>query len=380
VAQALAIAFEGLDVFLDTAFEADGGSNEGVAYWHYGLFNVVALAELVRQRTAGAIDLLADARLQRIAAYPVAMHLADARFVSFSDCDETLQLHPGAVSRLAARTGVAELRGIINPATLAVDDWRSTMILRDLVWWDGALPAAPVPTDACLPACGIARLVARLADGTPVIAAIKAGHNAENHNQNDVGSFLVHLAGENLLADPGRGLYTRQYFGPERYQNVFASSYGHSVPRIDGAQQLPGRAYAGSLGAIRRTADQTQVSVELAGAYGQPALTRLTRTLTLRADGSLVLEDAIDGDVAVEEAFISWAEIQLSGARATIQGAAARLELTISEPAGATFALEVLDEPSRANRKQGVLKRLSVALPARTPRVVCHIVPRLAAD
>ena len=51
VAEALAIAFSGLQTFLETAFESDGSSNEGVGYWNYGLINLIALAEMLRARS-----------------------------------------------------------------------------------------------------------------------------------------------------------------------------------------------------------------------------------------------------------------------------------------------------------------------------------------
>ena len=46
--------------------------------------------------------------------------------------------------------------------------------------------------------------------------AAKGGHNGEMHNQNDVGNLIVHAFGESLVADLGRGRYTRAYFGPAR--------------------------------------------------------------------------------------------------------------------------------------------------------------------
>ncbi len=70
VAHALELALAGLRVFLDTAFEPDGSSTEGVGYWNYGLINFVALAEMLRARWGGAIDLLASEQMRAIAAFP----------------------------------------------------------------------------------------------------------------------------------------------------------------------------------------------------------------------------------------------------------------------------------------------------------------------
>ena len=81
-------ALQGLQTFLDTAFESDGSSNEGVGYWGYGLINLIALVRDAARRQAGAIDPLASPRLSQIAAYPPAVQLSRPVFAAFSDCHE----------------------------------------------------------------------------------------------------------------------------------------------------------------------------------------------------------------------------------------------------------------------------------------------------
>jgi hypothetical protein len=379
VAQALAIAFRGLRHFLDVAFEADGGSNEGVSYWHYGLFNLVALAELLRARTRGAIDLLDSERVRRIAAYPAKLQLSGSAYAAFSDCDETLTFHPGFLARLRERTGEESLRNLLaqtREPSETREHWRLTMMLRSLLWWDGERPAQAEVGDSTLPACGVARMAGRAADGAALVAAIKAGHNAENHNQNDIGSFLVHVDGENLLTDPGRGLYSRFYFGPQRYENIFANSYGHSVPRVAGQLQPPGREYQGQLLGLSHDGERVSAAVEIAGAYPASSLKSLRRELAIAGDGQLALTDTFRFDgppVAVEEAFVTWGAVNTEGAQASIQGERHALKLTIVEPAGAAFAAERLEEQCRANQKPGVLTRLSVALPEGAERFALRI-------
>ncbi len=380
VAEALVIALRGLDHFLSVAFEADGGSNEGVAYWHYGLFNLLALSELLRARTNGQIDLLDSERMRRIAAYPAKMQLSGSAYAAFSDCDETLTFHPGFLTRLLERTGEQSLRNLLVQTTELREHWRLTMMLRSILWWDGTRPAVATIDDAILPDCGVARLTSHAPDGSQIVVAIKAGHNAENHNQNDIGSIIVHVDGENLLTDPGRGLYSRFYFGPQRYDNIFANSYGHSVPRIDGQLQLPGRNYIGQLLGAERSAGMARVEVELAGAYAVPQLGSLRRELAVMDDGTIRLADTIQfagTSLAVEEALVTWAECVLDAdnrAAAHIHGQRHTLHLMIEEPIGATFALEQLEQQSRANLKDGILKRLSVALPLGTQRFILRMV------
>ena len=46
--------------------------------------------------------------------------------------------------------------------------------------------------------------------------------------------------GDMLLTDLGRGEYTREYFGPNRYALLCNGSQGHSVPIVEGRCQSPG--------------------------------------------------------------------------------------------------------------------------------------------
>ena len=368
VAEALAIAFSGLQTFLATAFESDGSSNEGVGYWHYGLINLIALAEMLRARSGGALDPLASPRLRQIAAYPPAMQLSGSVFAAFSDCDETTDFNFGIIQRLAERTDVAALRNLTAKPAEPGSDWRIQMHLRNLLWWDGVQADAPAISDAVLTAPGIARLVGVTAAGAPYAVAIKAGHNEENHNQNDIGSFVLHVEGENLLTDPGRGLYSRHYFGPNRYDNIFANSYGHSVPRVGGELQAPGREHRGELTEVKAEAkDEVKLArVEFSRAYPVAQLTQAIRTLAVENQGTVILTDTFEFTGAgqqIEEAFVTWGEVVAHGPTAAIHCGKHTLRLAIEEPAGARFAVESLEEACRTNHREGILKRLTFVVP-----------------
>ena len=392
VARALELALRGLQVFLSTAFEPDGSSTEGVAYWHYGLINFVALAEMLRARTGGAINLLDSEHIRRVAAYPAKMLLSGSWFASFSDCDETVAFNPGIIARLAHRTGEQSLLDLLAHPVEPRGDWRLTMMLRNMLWWDGSQREAPQMSDSVLPVGGVARLLAQTPAGSPVVLAVKAGHNAENHNQNDVGSFMLHVDGENLLTDPGRGLYNRAYFSAQRYENVFANSYGHSVPRIGGELQRAGRDHAGELLGVETSGPVKRAEVEFARAYPVAGLASIRRELRLAAEGeqagTVWLEDTFgldgtpdDAPPEVEEALITWLATEVDGATAVLHGERHDLRLVIEVPEGVDFNLEELKEQSEANAKPQVLKRLSFVLPAAPEvraRVRMELVPRAA--
>jgi hypothetical protein len=365
-ARALELALAGLRVFLDTAFERDGSSTEGVGYWHYGLTNFVALAEMLRARTDGAIDLLASEPMRAIAAFPSKLLLSGTSFATFSDCDEIIHFEPGIIARLAERTGEESLLALLAPSALMGRNRWLTMLLRNILWWDGAYHAGRPLDDVYLPNGGIARLTARTPQGSPVALAIKAGHNDENHNHNDVGSFILHADGESLLADPGRGLYTRQYFGPQRYESIFANSYGHSVPRVGGQLQSAGREACGQFLSVETTGSVKRAEIEMARAYPVATLDSARRQVTLDGAGTVWLQDTFrfsENPVEIEEAFITWLDVDVAGSRAVVHGRRHDLCLTVEAPEGARFEVEKLEAHRQTADGGTTLSRIGAVLP-----------------
>jgi hypothetical protein len=370
LALALSTVLDGLEVFLDTAFEEDGGSTEGVGYWQYGLMNVIAFSEMLRQRTQSEIDILSTTeKLHKIALYPLRVMLSPGHFINYSDSDEHSSFHPGIVTRLAERTEQPQAKQILAGEGAQLDlPWRLCNALRTMLWWDGGHPQDVSLEDAYLPAAGAVRMVAETAHDTPVSVAFKAGHNAENHNHNDVGTFVVHADGETYLCDPGRGLYSRQYFSPTRYENIFANSFGHSVPVVGGELQAPGREHAGEIQSFDVGAEPKHVMAEIGGAYAVDALQRLERTIRVATEGevagtvTLVDTFRFAEPQEVEEAFVTWLEAEVEGNTARVHGDKHDLRLTIEAPEGATFSLASLEEASEENAKDGVLKRISAGL------------------
>jgi hypothetical protein len=217
----------------------------------------------------------------------------------------------------------------------------------------------------------VTRLTATTPSGAPVVLAAKAGHNGVPHNHNgvphnhnDVDTFVLHVDGETFLCDPERGLYDLYLkFGHDA--NVFANSYGHSVPHIGGHLQSRGVEFGGQVTRYD-VADQKCVEMQIEGAYEAPGLERTIRAFQLGADGELILIDTFSFSdqtgLVVEEAFVTWNETTAAGRTARIFGEKHILELTIEQPEEAVFELHVLEEESLANHKPIPLKRLSFAV------------------
>jgi len=287
LAEMVARAARSLDDYLST-FDRDGGSTEGPGYWSYGFGFYTILAQLVEQRTQGQIRFMDEAVVRQAAQFPLRTVLGEGVYVNFSDCDRNVHFIAAHLDYLSRRLDLPDLTRLARVQPRAGRRLNElTWALRDLCWRPAAEPAGdfvPARTD-WFPQ--MMWLLARTAPADPdgLVLAVKGGHNEEMHNQNDVGNFIVHVNGETLIPDIGRGRYTKAYFGPTRYQHFVNSSRGHSVPRPNGAEQLPGAEYAAVLLEQHSNALEDGMTLELKGAYpAEAGLESLRRTLALHRD------------------------------------------------------------------------------------------------
>lgn len=384
LAEALAMVLEGFEAYIATGFEADGGSIEGVGYWSYGLMYFVTTAELLRELSGGELDLLSNERMKAIAYYPVGMMLKPPLYLNFGDTPETVELAAGIVQRLAERTGVAELRALVSSSARLDEHSYSIaklpIMLRQLVWWDGKDCNLPPLRDYMLPTVGVVKLVGEAA-GKPVVLAVTVGHNDGHHSHVDVGSFVYHIGGESLIPDAGRGKYSKNYFRQQRYDNIFNNAYSHNIPRIGGQMQQPGPEFGGSQqyhGTIVECGErdgQKLVVVDFHTAYDLPELTLARRALSLDVTrGTALIHDVFqfaDEPLPIEEAFVTWHNVEVSGDTVTIMGEYSAITIQAD---GAHFEVEYLEKESRENEREGVLKRISTRVNG--TEFTLHITPK----
>jgi hypothetical protein len=327
-----------MECFME-GFGPDGGCAEGIGYWQYGFGYYVYFAEMLREYTTGALDLLAGDLVRRVAAFPAGVSLGGESFVNYSDGQSRMTLAPGLVSRLHARLGMP-LPDMLHTSGFHDDAaYRWPQVTRTLFWSDRALFGRHTPAGTTL-FDHLGWVVDRRRVGEAMLAfSARGGNNGEPHNQNDLGHFIVHIGGESLLADLGAGLYTRQYFGPQRYEHIHNSSAGHSVPLIGGQTQQPGAAYHAALTRYEPHSHGVAMELNLTHAYALPALGSFTRAFEWTFDAEqnaarLVLTDRFVFDVApgsLDEMFISLHRPTLEDGRVEWAGQQGRVVLTFDQ-------------------------------------------------
>ena len=295
-----------LDRYLDGVPD-DGGCDEGIDYWWHAGGTLFECLETLSSACRDDFGVFEVPKIRAIARYPVIAHIAGDWHVNFADgSPKPHGAAPHVLYRFGRRIGDQDvirqaraLRGdqtaaeLISGANESVG--RTLSAMTDAQWAAEPPCPFPMPGQAWLPTTGF--LAARSRPGTSagLFLAAKAGHNAESHNHNDVGSFIVALDGQPLIIDVGVGVYTRQTFGPGRYQIWTMQSSWHNVPEVDAVPQAAGLQYA-SRQVQSLLSPAAELSLDIAGAYPPEAgISEWCRTIRLdRAEdgGKIVVHDA----------------------------------------------------------------------------------------
>jgi hypothetical protein len=123
----------------------------------------------------------------------------------------------------------------------------------------------------------------------------KGGHNAEQHNHNDVGSFMLYYNGASVFIDVGPGTYTRETFGRGRYDIWTMQSDYHNVPRINGVAQVKGRNFQATASRYEAQDRVIRFSTDIAQAYPPEAkVASWRRGYTLERGKRFVIEDRFE--------------------------------------------------------------------------------------
>lgn len=297
-----------VDNFIDP-YPADGGCDEGPSYWGRAGASLFDNLELFHSASNGQIDLYAEPLIQEIGRFVYRAHIADDYYLNFADAPALVYPDGLLVYRYGERISdeqmmqhglwLAQRKRLKERGYVADGDIRQNNFQRLLrgLFALAELPDAPAGPplirDECLPIIEV--MVARDKAGSSegFFLGAKGGHNAESHNHNDIGNFVVYRDGRPLLVDAGVETYTAKTFGPNRYDIwTMQSAYHSLLPTVDGVMQAPGREFGA--GSFHYEANNTfaEFSLDIAGSYPPEAkIDSWVRTLRLTRGEAVTVED-----------------------------------------------------------------------------------------
>lgn len=287
------------------SFGEDGACEEGIGYWIYG-FGYYTYYVAMRKELDPEYYLKQEEieKLKKIAEFPRLVQMSENSFVPFSDVPVRTLLPTGLLSYLQKEYEI-EMPVCTQITPFDFDHcYRFAHISRNL-WW----------TDSQIFHSGLRDVAVYLSNRQWLLQrsngyffAVKGGHNNEQHNHNDTGSFVLAMDGELLIADLGAGRYTADYFGEKRYDYVQTRSRYHNLPLIQGQEQMSTEAEC-NVEQITVEGDFSCITMELGMLYPLPNLKSLKRTIISdMTKGYILLKDMVSAteDVVIEEGFISY--------------------------------------------------------------------------
>jgi len=283
-------------------YPADGGCDEGPGYWNVAGGRLFDYLEFLRVASNDKLSFYENKLIQEIGRYIVKAHIHESYVANFADARAKANLAGGLVYRYGKQ--------INDPVMMSLGAWslqrrnpikrglsgnisRQLFSIFDLQEMLSAPASQPYLRDAWLPDIQVmfARSNAGSAEGWYVAA--KGGHNAESHNHNDVGSFILYKDGLPALIDIGLEEYSRKTFSRDRYDIWTMQSGYHNLPTVNGIDQKAGRTFKANAVHYTSTDEYAQLDQDISSAYPESAgIQKWNRTLRLNRTSGIDLTDS----------------------------------------------------------------------------------------
>lgn len=291
-------ACESVDFFLKDYGE-DGCCDEGAQYYRHAglcLFNTLEVLNVITKNHF--MECYQDKKIQNIALYILNVHIDDKYYINFADC-----------SPVAGRAGVREfLFGKrLNSKDLmlfAAQDYRKNndilakeelnlfyrvqaIFTHNEILHFESKEAIQYP-DIFYQSAGL--FIAR---DRSLTLAVKAGHNADSHNHNDTGSFIVYSNGMPMIIDVGVESYTQKTFSSKRYEIWTMQSAYHNLPTFGHVMQMDGKEHCATNVKTVLAKDYSNISMNIEHCYPKEAkIATYRRDFKLIKEKYIIIEDA----------------------------------------------------------------------------------------
>jgi hypothetical protein len=276
-AESLEKAMVCLDNFMNV-YPDDGGCDEGPGYWGHAGGSLFDCLELLYTSSGCKIDIYDHPLVKNIGSYIYKVYISGPYFINFADASGKINIYPDIVYRYGKRINDPAMMGFaalelkrkeFNPGSYIMGRKLNALFSYEEI---SEYPSSePLISEFWLPETEI--YGARSSEGSSkgLYLAGKGGHNAESHNHNDVGNYIVYYDGKPVIVDIGVEEYRRETFSDQRYTIWTMQSQYHTLPTIDGMMQKDGRNYRSQNVSFDASPQAVRFSVDIADAYPEEA-------------------------------------------------------------------------------------------------------------
>lgn len=287
-----------LDYFVDK-YPSDGGCDEGPSYWGKAGASLFDCMDVLYNASNSKINFYDKQIIRNIGQYIYKAHIAKNNYVNYAD-GSAATTHDGLlVYRYGEAIGDEKMMQfgsylLKEQNGLPRELYRNPIRVLPYLFITAKmpLPIAPLLKTSWLPDLQV--LFAREAESSAqgLYFSAKGGHNAESHNHNDVGTFILYSDGIPVIVDAGVGNYTSKTFSKDRYSIWSMQSQFHNLPTINGEMQRAGKEFCAKNVVFKNTKAEIEFQLDLASAYPAEACVKnWIRSYSFKDGKGLFLSD-----------------------------------------------------------------------------------------
>jgi len=215
-----------LDNFINE-YAPEGGCDEGPQYWNAAGASMFECLEYIFAATDGKFSVYDSEKIKNIGRYILHTHITDDFFVNFSDGASKMTPPYELIYQFGKQIGDDKLARFGSNLLVSkpFSDPNLHMYFRcikNITLHEEITAHAKHQSPVTAGDVWLGDLEFMAAREHPesekgFFLAAKGGHNAQSHNHNDVGTFILYYNDVPIIIDPGVETYTAKTFGPQRY-------------------------------------------------------------------------------------------------------------------------------------------------------------------
>jgi hypothetical protein len=278
-----------LDNFINP-YPDDGGCDEGPAYWNVAGGRLFTCLDYLFSCTNGRINIYDNPLIKNIAAYIYKMHISGKYFFNTGDGSAIVNFDPMLIYSIGKNINDNTMMSfgsfLYKKSQRDSNDYyfNSPIHLKLATLFTNHEIKDYPAEEALLKDFWFVEsqyMGARSQEGSSqgLYLAVQGGHNAESHNHNDVGNFIIYADGQPAIIDAGVETYTAKTFSSKRYEIWTMQSAYHNLPTINGYLEKEGAAYKAADLNYFSNEKSAQLSMDISKAY--PAEAKVKRWIRL---------------------------------------------------------------------------------------------------
>jgi hypothetical protein len=261
------------DIFVNQ-YPDDGGCDEGPSYWSEAGGKLMRFIHVLNKLTTTSIDWKQQQLIYNMGSYISKVHIGDNNFVNFADAFSKSIPDPESVYSYGALFNDVPLKSfgayLFGLQKQKLDNGNIIDFLETTSIYDSLTtlpPIAPLPAVSWFGDRQVLTARTKSESTKGLFLAVQGGHNAESHNHNDIGNFIVYANNTPVFVDAGVGSYTAQTFSSKRYELWNMQSVWHNCPTINSVMQKEGIQYKATNVLYAKNTSGVSVSMDIAMAY-----------------------------------------------------------------------------------------------------------------